>query len=176
MSDQPKGQPGQTGSAGQSAVETAAEATERVTNAGLSLAEQFSKRIAEMQLFAMPDMDAVTTAHRRNMEALSAAYRAALEGAQAVSRRNGEIIRQAMADMEEAVKSVASAQAPDEKAAKQVELLKAAYQHAVANMKEMSELIQKANAEALGVLSRRFSEGMDEVKSLMERFGSKPGS
>ena len=75
------------------------------------------------------------------MEALSAAYRAALEGAQAVSRRNGEIIRQAMADMEEAVKSVASAQAPEEKAAKQVELLKAAYQHAVANMKEMSELI-----------------------------------
>jgi 1-deoxy-D-xylulose 5-phosphate reductoisomerase len=75
MSDQPKGQPGQTGSAGQSAVETAAEATERVTNAGLSVAEQFSKRIAEMQLFAMPDMDAVTTAHRRNMEALSAAYR-----------------------------------------------------------------------------------------------------
>ena len=101
MSDQPKEQPGQTGSAGQSAIETAAEATERVTNAGLSLAEQFSKRIAEMQLFAMPDMDAVTTAHRRNMEALSAAYRAALEGAQAVSRRNGEIIRQAMADMEE---------------------------------------------------------------------------
>jgi hypothetical protein len=90
MSDQPKRQPGQTASAGQSAVETAAEATERVTNAGLSLAEQFSKRIAEMQLFAMPDMDAVTTAHRRNMEALSAAYRAALEGAQAVSRRNGE--------------------------------------------------------------------------------------
>jgi phasin family protein len=80
-----------------------------------------------------------------------------------------------MADMEEAVKSVASAQAPEEKAAKQVELLKAAYQHAVANMKEMSELIQKANAEALGLLSRRFSEGMDEVKSLMERFGSKPG-
>ena len=65
MSDQPKGQPGQTGSAGQSAAETAAEATERVTNTGLSVAEQFSKRIAEMQLFAMPDMDAVTTAHRR---------------------------------------------------------------------------------------------------------------
>jgi phasin family protein len=96
--------------------------------------------------------------------------------AQAVTRRNGEIMRQAMAEMEEAVKAAASAQAPEDKAAKQVELLKAAYQHAVANMKELSELIQKANAEALGLLSRRFSEGMDEVKSLMDRFGSKPGS
>jgi len=176
MSDQPKGQPGQTTSTGQTTVQTGAEAAKGVTGAGLSVAEQFSKRIAEMQLLTMPDIDAMTTAHRRNMEALSAAYRAAIEGAQAVARRNGEIMRQAMAEMEEAVKAVASTQAPEEKAAKQVELLKAAYQHAVANMKELSELIQKANAEALGFLSRRFSEGMDEVKVLMERFGSKPGS
>jgi hypothetical protein len=40
----------------------------------------------------------------------------------------------------------------------------------------MSELIQKASAEAVGLLNTRFSEGMDEVKALMERFGSKPGS
>jgi phasin family protein len=175
MSDQPKGQAGQAAGAAPIAAETGAEATQKVTNAGLSVAEQFSKRIAEMQLLTMPDIDAVTTAHRRNMEALSAAYRAALEGAQAVTRRNGEIMRQAMTEMEEAVKAVASAQAPEEKAAKQMELLKAAYQHA-ANMKDMSELIQKANAEAVGLLSRRFSEGTDEVKSLMDRFGSKPGS
>src|SRR5689334_24786580 len=176
MSDQPKGQTGQMASAGQTAAGTGAETAGRLTDTGLSLAEQFSKRIAEMQLLTMPDMDAVTTAHRRNMEALSAAYRAALEGAQVVAQRNGEIVRQAMAEMEEAVKTVVSAQAPEEKAAKQLELLKSAYPHAVANMKEMSELIQKANAEALGLLNRRFSEGMDEVKSLMHRFGSKPGS
>jgi phasin family protein len=175
MSDQPKGQPGQPTSAGQTAVRRGAEAAQKVTDAGLPLAEQFTKRIAEMQLLAMPDMDAITTAHRRNMEALSAAYRAALEGAQAVSRRNGEIMRQAMADMEAAVKTIASAQAPEEKAAKQLELLKGTYQHAVANMKDLSELIQKASAEAVGLLNRRFSEGMDEVKALMEKFGQKAG-
>src|SRR4029453_9333575 len=109
------------------------------------LAEQFSKRIAEMQSLVIPDVDALTTAHRRNMEALSAAYRATLEGAQAVARRNAEIMQQAMAEMQEAVKAVASAQAPEEKAAKQLELLKAAYQRSVANMKELTELIQKAN-------------------------------
>jgi phasin family protein len=171
MSDQPKGQAGQPPGAAQ----TTAEAAQKVTGAGLSVAEQFSKAIAEMQLLAMPDIDAITTAQRRNMEALSAAYRAALEGAQAVSRRNGEIMRQAMADMEAAVKTIASAQAPEEKAAKQLELLKGTYQHAVANMKDLSELIQKASAEAVGLLNRRFSEGMDEVKALMEKFGQKAG-
>ena len=176
MSDQPKGQAGQTTSAAQRAGATGAEATERLTDASSSVAEQFTRRIAEMQSLVLPDMDALTTAHGRNMEALSAAYRAALEGAQAVARRSGEIMGQTIADMEEAVKAVAGAPAPEEKAAKQVEFLKAAYQHAVANMQELSELIQKANAEALGLLNRRFTEGLDEVKALMERFGSKPGS
>jgi len=175
MSDQPKEQAGAT-TAGQITGEKAAKAGENLTKAGLSVAEHFTKGIAEMQFLVMPDTEAVTTAHRRNMEALSAAYRVSLEGAQAVARRNGEIMQQAMAEMEEAVKAVASAQAPEEKAAKQVELMKAAYQHSVANIKELSELIQKANAEALGLLNRRFSEGMDEVRALMERFGSKPGS
>jgi phasin family protein len=176
MSDQPKGQAGPITSAAQRAGATGAEATERLMDASSSAAEQFTRKIAEMQWLALPDMDALTTAHGRNMEALSAAYRAALEGAQAVVRRNGEIVGQAIADMEQAVKAAASAQAPEEKAAKQVEFLKAAYQRAVANMQELGELIQKANAEAVGLLNRRFSEGLDEVKSFLERSGSKPGS
>src|SRR5689334_20196289 len=89
MSDQPKGQAGETASAGQTAAGTAAEARQTVTDAGRALAEQFTQRIAEMQSLVIPDVDALTTAHRRNMEALSAAYRAALEGTQAVARRNG---------------------------------------------------------------------------------------
>jgi phasin family protein len=118
----------------------------------------------------------MSTAHRRNMEALSAAYRASLEGAQAVARRNGEIMQQAMAEMEKAVRAVASSDGPKEKAAKQTELLKEAYQHAVANMKELSDLIQKSSAEAIGLLNTRFAEGMDEVKAMMEKSGAPPGA
>ena len=44
-----------------------------------------------------------------------------------------------------------------------------AYQHAVAHMKELSDLIQQSNAEALGLLNRRFAEAMDEVKALAEK-------
>jgi phasin family protein len=140
------------------------------------MADQFTQQIAQVEFLALPDMDTLTTAHRRNLEALSAAYRAALEGAQEVARRNTEIVRQAMAEIADAVRAVASAETPQDKAAKQLELLKSAYQHAVTNMRELSELIQKSNAEAVGILTRRFSEGMDEVKVLVERFGSKAAS
>jgi phasin family protein len=176
MATEPKEATPQTPIAVQATGQAASGAVDKLTEAGLSVADQFTKRIAEMQFRVMPDMEAMSTAHRRNMEALSAAYRASLEGAQAVARRNGEIMQQAVAEMEQAVRAVASDEAPKDKAAKQAELLKEAYQHAVANMKDLSDLIQKSSAEAIGLLNKRFSEGMDEVKAMMEKSGAPPGA
>jgi phasin family protein len=131
------------------------------------------RMLAEFRLPAMPDMEALASAQRRNLEALSAANRVALEGAQAVARRHMEILQQSMAEMTEAMRSLSSGQEPPQaKAAKQAEMLKAAYERAVTNMKELADLIQKSNGEALALLNRRFAEAMDEVKSMM----AKPGS
>jgi len=129
----------------------------------------FSKFFAEMKLPALPDMESFMAASRKNMETLSAANRVALEGAQAVARRHMEMVQSSMTEMTEAMKALAGADAPQAKAAKQAELLKQAYQHAVAHMKELSDLIQQSNAEALGLLNRRFAEAMDEVKALAEK-------
>lgn len=170
MATQPREQAGQTPTAGQTTQEMAAEAG-HTAEAALSAADQLTKRIDGMKLLAMPDVDAVTTAHCRNIEALSAANRVALQGAQAVARRNIEIMQQTMTELGDAVKVLSSAQTPEAKAAKQVELLKLAYQHAAFNMKELSDVIQKANTEAADLFYKRFSEGMDEVKALIEKFG-----
>ncbi len=105
------------------------------------------------------------------MEALSAANRVALEGAQAVAQRHMEIMQQTMSELTEAMRALATADAPQAKAAKQAQLLKQAYERAVANAREMSELIQRANGEAIGVLNQRFAEAMDEVKTLAEKAG-----
>jgi phasin family protein len=80
-----------------------------------------------------------------------------------------EIMQQSMAEMTEAMKSLASAEGPQAKAAKQAEMLKHAYERAVANMQEMRDLIQQSNAEALALINQRFVEAMDEVKSLAEK-------
>ena len=47
--------------------------------------------------------------------------------------------------------------------------MKAAYERAVANMKELSDLIQHSNAEALALINKRFAEAMDEVKTLAQK-------
>jgi phasin family protein len=128
----------------------------------------FTKIFAEMKLPALPNMDAFVAASRKNMETLSAANRIALEGAQAVARRHMEIMQQSMAEVTEAMKALSSLDAPQAKAAKQAELLKTAYERAVANMKELSDLIQHSNGEALALINQRFVEAMDEVKALAQ--------
>ena len=129
----------------------------------------FTKILSEMKLPAMPNMEAFVAANRKNMETLSAANRIALEGAQAVARRHMEIVQQSMTEMTEAVKALSSVEAPQAKAAKQAEMMKSAYEHAVANMKELADLIQHANGEALALINKRFAEAMDEVKSLAQK-------
>ena len=129
----------------------------------------FTRMFADMKFPAMPDMEAFSNATRRNMEAFTAANRIALEGAQAVARRNMEIMQQSMADMSDAVRWLAGAETPQTRAARQAELLKTAYSRAVGNLKELRDLIQKSNEEALALLNRRFTEAMDEVKAMAEK-------
>jgi len=129
----------------------------------------FTRIFSEMKLPAMPDMEAFVSASRRNMETITAANRVALEGAQAVARRHMEIMQQAVSEMTEAMRALATADAPQAKAAKQAELLKRGYERAVANMKEIGDLIQQSNSEAIKLLNKRFAEAMDEIKALAQK-------
>jgi phasin family protein len=129
----------------------------------------FGKLFADMKLPAVPDMEVFVSASRRNIETLTAANRVALEGAQAVARRHMEIVQQSMSELTDAVRTLASVEAPQAKAAKQAELLKQAYERAVGNMKEIGDLIQHSHEEALRLLNARFVEAMDEVKALADK-------
>jgi len=123
----------------------------------------------QMKLPEMPDVEGLLGAYRRNIEVFTAANRVAMEGAQAVARRHMEIMQQAMAEMSEAMTVLSTAGAPQDRAAKQAELLRRAYERAVNNARELSEMIQRSNGEAVEILNRRFMEAMDEVRTAMER-------
>ena len=135
----------------------------------------FTRLFATMKMPAMPDMDAFVSASRRNMEVLTAANRIALEGAQAVARRHMEIMQQSMSEMSAALQSMSANETPQAKAARQAELLKQAYEHSVANMKEIGDLIQQSHAEAMALLNKRFAEAMDEVKALADQSAKAKG-
>ena len=130
--------------------------------------EEMMRAFTSMKMPGMPDFQAFADAQKRNLEALTAANKLAMEGAQAVARRNMEIMQQVMAEMSQAVQSMTSGEGSPNKAAQQAEMMKGAYERAVANMQEIAELIQKSNGEAVGVLNRRFAEALEEVKGIIK--------
>lgn len=135
-------------------------------------AEEVTKMFADMklpQMATMPDTAALMDAHRRNMEAMSAANKVALEGAQAVAKRHMEIMQSTMTEISETMRGLTATASPQDKAQKQTELLKHAYEGAVANTKELADMIQHANGEALSLLNKRFAEAMDEAKTLLAK-------
>ncbi len=124
------------------------------------------RMLSEFRMPGMPDMEALAAAQRRNMEALSAANRVALEGAQAVARRHMEILQSSVSELTEAMQSLGAQETAPAKAARQTEMMKHAFEKAVGNMKEVADLLQKSNSEAVSLLNHRFTEAMDEVKTL----------
>lgn len=156
-------------------VQTAQDMSRKATEAGMAGMAEFTRMFSEMKFPAMPDMESMLAAHRRNMETLSAANRVALEGAQTVAKRHMEIVQQTMQEMTETIRELSSPEAPQARAAKQAELVKHSYEKAVSHMKELADLIQRSNSEAVGMLNHRFVEAMDEVKALAEKSNKPAG-
>ncbi|HEY0834929.1 MAG TPA: phasin family protein [Azospirillum sp.] len=121
--------------------------------------------------FKMPglDMDAIMATQRKNIEAVTAANQLAVEGLQAVMRRQAEILRQSLEEAGNMMSGMMTAGSPEDKAAKQAEVVKAAFEKTLANMKELAEMVAKSNTEAADVLSKRVSESLEEVKTALAK-------
>lgn len=115
------------------------------------------------------DFESIIASQRKNIEAVTAANQLAVEGLQAVLRRQSEIIRQSIEEASSLVGDLTSVSAPEEKAAKQADLVKSAFEKALANIKELSEIVAKSNSEAAEVLTKRVSESLEEVKAAIAK-------
>ncbi len=127
-----------------------------------------SKTLADFKLPGV-DVESILASQRKNIEAVTAANQLAIEGFQAVLRRQAEIVRSSLEEASGYVNEVIAAGTPEEKAAKQADLVKIAFEKSLANVRELSELVAKSNSEAAEVLSKRVSESLEEVKGLIAK-------
>lgn len=116
--------------------------------------------------FAFPgfDVEALIASQRKNLEALTQANQLAVEGVQAVARRQVELARQAVDEASTLFRELAQPGAPEDRLAKNAELAKQAYEKGLANARELAELVAKANSEALNVINKRVAEGLEEIR------------
>jgi phasin family protein len=133
----------------------------------------FSKFDVQKMLgdFKIPgvDMKTLMSAQEKNIAALKQANQHAAEGLQALATRQMEMMQQVMQGAASAAKEVATSGGPKEAAAKQAEVAKAAFEQAVANMREMAELVSKSSNQAFEVITQRAAEGLEELKQLSKK-------
>jgi phasin family protein len=131
-------------------------------------ANDFTKMFSEYKMPGL-DIESLMATQRRNMEAMTAASQLAVEGVQAVFRRQTEIIRQTVEESTAALKDVMAAGAPEQKIAQQTDLVKASFERALGNLRELAEMAAKSNTEATDVLTKRIAESLTEIKSSLQR-------
>jgi phasin family protein len=135
------------------------------------MADQISTLMKNYKLPGV-DVDSIVANQRKTVEALTSANRVALEGMQAVIKRQVEILQETMNETAKAFDSIAKAGSPPEAAAKQAELAKSAYERALSNARELAEMITKAQKEATDAINARISEFLDEYKDTVLKLKS----
>ncbi len=122
-------------------------------------------KIASQYKLPEIDVNSLVDYQRKNVEALTAANKMALEGVQAVAKRQVGILQETVATATEAMEALGKSGSPQDAAAKQADLVKQAFEKTIANMRELTELTVKSNTEATETINNRIAEGLEEIKA-----------
>ena len=126
----------------------------------------FTKIAGEFKMPAV-NVESVVETARKNFAVLTSANTAAVETMKTIAQRQGDMVRAAMEDFSKHGSEVLAAATVEEKAIKQLEFAKKAYETAIANAKEIGEMVGKSHTEAFDALSARVAELTEEVKAAL---------
>jgi len=115
------------------------------------------------------DTNALFQAQSKNLYALIAANQAVMAGARTLLQRQGELMQEAMNEASEAMQNMGKISDSKEAAAQQSELVQAAFEKALSNTKEISDMIAQNYQEAADEINQRFSESLDEIKNAVTK-------
>jgi len=119
------------------------------------------------------DMETLFASQRKNFEAFQSANQLAFDGVKAVAQRQAELARGAVEEFSKLAKELSAPASAEEKLAKQAEVAKAAFEQALATMRDAAETLSKSNAQAVDVIGKRVADSFDEVKVAFAKVAKK---
>lgn len=119
-----------------------------------------------IEKFKLPGIDiaAIVESQRTDMEALAEANREAYEGIKTLAKRRNEILQEALAQWQEAMKDATGKDALTNGA----ETVKQSVQQAVANFRELAEIEAQSRGKAWKVVQDRFQENVANLQKLLQ--------
>ncbi len=128
------------------------------------LMSEFQNMLKQYKLPGV-DIEALVSSQKKNVEAVLTANRIAVEGMQAIAKRQAEVFQEAMREAQQAVSSMTKATSPQDLAAKQTDLMKTAFEKSVSTMREMAEILTKSSQEATKTINARIAATLEEIRN-----------
>ena len=115
------------------------------------------------------DMGALLESQRKNLQAFTEAQQLAVEGLQAVAQRQAEILSGMVESNTNIAQEIMSESSPEQKVARQAELMKDAYESTVSTIRELTDMLSQSNMEAADIINKRVSASLNEMKGSMQK-------
>ena len=131
----------------------------KAANPFADMFETFTKSMQQFPSASIPgfDMDAVVKAGQANLEAFSEAGRITVEGAQALAKRQQEMLTETVSAFQDSGTGSDAMSQPMDAARDGIE-------KSVANARELAEIASKSQTEAWGVLGQRLQDNIAAVQ------------
>jgi phasin family protein len=133
----------------------------------MDLSNAFGDLTKMFEQFKLPGVDTaeIEAARRKDVEALVQANQAAYEGMQALASKQADMLKQAMEDIQAAVKGAAGSVGDP---AKQGELARKAYEKVLSDMQDLAGIARKSQSDAMASITQRGTQHLEEVKKMMK--------
>jgi phasin family protein len=127
------------------------------------------KNLGEQLKIAPFDMTKIMEHQQKNLEAMTKSWQAMAGGANEIARKQREIFEAAVKDVTAMVQEYKPGGSPQDIMTKQAEFAKKAMEAAIANTRDIAELVQKSSAEAFKIVQDRMKESYEEIKASVEK-------
>ena len=127
------------------------------------------KNLGEQLKIAPFDMTKIMEHQQKNLEAMTKSWQAMAGAANEIAQKQRAIFDQAVKDVTAMVQEYKPGGSPQEIMAKQAEFAKKAMEAAIANTRDIAEMVQKSTAEAFKIVQDRMKESYEEIKSSIEK-------
>lgn len=127
------------------------------------------KNLGEQLKIPSFDMSRIMEHHQKNLEAMTRSWQAMATGASEVANKQRAIIEEAVKDVTAMVQEYKPGGSPQEMMAKQTEFAKKAMEAAIANTRDIAELVQKSSTEAFKIVQDRMKESYEEIRTSVDK-------
>ena len=135
--------------------------TEKTGQTYMDMVRGFGDRLGLPQI----DVEKLIEANRKNLDALNESAVAAAGGAQAVVRKQREVLEAGLREATTLVRGYQPLGDAKETLAKQTEFAKKLFELAVQGAKELAETTRKSTTEATKILQDRMKAALEEVRA-----------